>query len=118
MQFPIQHVAALTVVRATELAEDWRKPADEKSRISVSCSASEHCKASLHNQDRMASLLELMKPAIRRVEMGVSSDGILWGKRGQHELKGQSRNLRGTASGAKRSCMAKECITLRSVSVR
>jgi hypothetical protein len=90
MQFPIQHEATLTVARVTELAEAQRSE-------DVSCSASEPCQASLHYKIGVASLSEVMKPAICRGLMGTRSDEAPRGKRGRHALKGLLRNLRDPA---------------------
>ncbi|MCJ7633886.1 hypothetical protein MUP77_16060 [Candidatus Bathyarchaeota archaeon] len=100
MQFPIQHVATLTAVRATEPTEAQRELTGETVGKSegVSRSESEPHQASLHDNIRTASLSKQMKPAIcREIQMGMRTGEVLRGNRGQHASKGLSRNLRGPA---------------------
>jgi hypothetical protein len=100
MQFPIQHVATLTAARATEPTEAQRELTGETVGNSegVSCSESEPHQASIHDNNRTASLSKEMKPAIcRGKEMGTRTDEVLRGNRGRHAPKGLSRNLRGPA---------------------
>lgn len=104
MQFPIRHVATLTAARATEPTEAQRNLTAEavgKSEC-VSCSESEPHQASLHDNNRTASLSKKMKPAIcRGRQMGARTGEVLRGNRGRHAQKGLSRNLRDPAKWSK-----------------